>query len=96
MPKSKAEALADLRASRVSKGSRLDNYKIQEAEDIYDEVDDEGYKKVIKGRLDQDDFVVNDNGEGYADDGREEWDDRRPQDDSDSEEELPSRGKAGE
>ncbi|KAB8339293.1 hypothetical protein FH972_022226 [Carpinus fangiana] len=94
MSKSKATQLAELRALRASGKSRLSTYEVNEAEDIYDEVDDEGYKKVVRGRLDQDDFVVNDNGEGYADDGREEWNERRPQYDSESDQEAPTRGKA--
>jgi len=34
-------------------------------------------RKLFVERLDQDDFVVDDNGEGYADDGREVWNDER-------------------
>ena len=46
--------------------------------------------------VDEDDFVVDDNGEGYADDGREDWqDERRPAYDSESDDDLPSRSKAG-
>ena len=95
---SKAARLAELRALRASGKSRLSTYEIQDAQSVYDEVDDEGYKKVVRGRLDQDDFVVEDNGEGYADDGREDWQhDRQVQYASDSEDDLdaPVRGKAG-
>ena len=96
-PKSGAAArLAELRALRASGKKNFDSYEVQEANDLYDEVDEDGYKKVVRGRLDQDDFVVGDNGEGYADDGREDWDnDRRSHYDSDSEEESAPRGKAG-
>lgn len=73
MPRNTASAFAELRALRASGKKRLDTYKIEDAADIYDEVDEEGYKKVVRDRLDQDDFVIDDNGEGYADDGREEW-----------------------
>lgn len=95
---SRADALAQLRALRASGKSRLSTYEVQDAESLYDEVDEEGYKKVVRSRLDRDDFVVEDNGRGYADDGREDWDVERrqhEQSEGDSEEELPLRGKAG-
>lgn len=93
---SRAAKLAELRALRAAGKTRLETYQVEEAQELYDEVDEEGYKKVVRSRLDQDDFIVDDNGEGYADDGREDWDttDRR-YDYSDSEEEQPLRGKAG-
>jgi hypothetical protein len=88
--------LAELRAARESGKKTFDNYKVQDADSLYEEVDEDGYKKIVRDRLDQDDFVVDDNGEGYADDGREEWD-RMPvyDDDSDSEEagDVPPRGR---
>ena len=88
--------LAELRALRASGQTRLSTYKVEEEENVYEEVDEEGYKKVVRARLDQDDFVIDDNGEGYADDGREEWmGERRDDSASGSEEELPLKGKAG-
>lgn len=93
---SRAAALAELRAIRASGKSRLDTYEVKEAQPVYDEVDEEGYKGIVRGRLDRDDFVVEDNGEGYADDGREEWlTEPRPAYETDSESEQPLRGKAG-
>lgn len=83
---------AELRALRASGKKRLDTYEVQQEADLYEEVDEDGYKKVVRERLNQDDFVIDDNGEGYADDGREEWD-RRPGYDTDSEEDLPVKGK---
>jgi hypothetical protein len=44
-----------------------------ESKDLYDEVDEEDYRKVVTGRLAQDDFIEDDDGGGYADDGREDW-----------------------
>ena len=88
--------LAELRALRASGKTRLSTYKVEEEENVYEEVDEEGYKKVVRARLDRDDFVIDDNGEGYADDGREEWmGERRYDSVSGSEEELPLKGKAG-
>ncbi|KAI9934693.1 hypothetical protein ASPWEDRAFT_175419 [Aspergillus wentii DTO 134E9] len=86
--------LAELRALRAAGKKRLETYEVEDQGDIYEEVDDEGYKKVIRDRLDEDDFVVDDNGEGYADDGREVWNEQTENYDSESEDELPARGKA--
>jgi DNA polymerase alpha subunit A len=86
-------ALAQLRAQRASGKSRLESYQIEDQGAIYDEVDEDGYKKVVRSRLDKDDFVVDDNGEGYADDGREEWQNDRQYYSSDGED-IPLKGKA--
>lgn len=94
---SRAARLAELRALRASKKSRLSTYEVQENQKLYEEVDEEGYKKVVRARLDRDDFVVDDNGEGYADDGREEWmGERRYDSASGSEGEVLLKSKAGE
>ncbi|KAK0099991.1 DNA-directed DNA polymerase alpha catalytic subunit pol1 [Cadophora gregata] len=85
---------AELRELRASGKKRLDTYQVQEEEDLYEEVDEDGYKKVVRERLNQDDFVIDDNGEGYADDGREEWD-QQPNYGSGSDEDLPVKGKSG-
>ena len=93
---SRAARLAELRALRASGKKRLETYKVEEEQDLYEEVDEEGYKKVVRARLDRDDFVIDDNGEGYADDGREEWmGERRDDSVSGSDGEMPLRGKAG-
>ena len=93
---SRAERLAQIRALRAAGKTGFDAYEVQEAESIYETVDDEGYKKLVRSRLDRDDFVVDDNGEGYADDGREDWqDEAQPTYDSESEEDLPKNSKAG-
>lgn len=84
--------LAELRALKESGKKRLDIYQVEQEADVYEEVDEDGYKKVVRQRLDQDDFVVDDNGEGYADDGREEWDTRLEYD-SGSQDDLPAKSK---
>jgi DNA polymerase alpha subunit A len=91
----RADRLAQLRALRAAGKTGFDAYEVAEAESIYETVDDEGYKKVVRSRLDQDDFVVDDNGEGYLDDGREDWQDERQASDSESGEDLPKNSKAG-
>ncbi|CCJ31341.1 unnamed protein product [Pneumocystis jirovecii] len=82
--------LAELRALKAAGKTRLESYKVKDEERIYDWVDDEGYRKIVRQRLDQDDFVVDDNGEGYADNGIEEWERER---ESSSEEEKVYWGK---
>ena len=94
---SRADRLAQIRALRAAGKTGFDAYEVQEAESIYETVDDEAYKKVVRSRLDQDDFVVDDNGEGYADDGREDWqDERQAYDESESEDDLQRQSKDGE
>lgn len=91
MPKvDRRSKLAELRALRQA--GKKGNYEVDEVDELYEEVDENQYKKIIRDRLDQDDFVVDDNGEGYADDGREEWD-RAPQYYSDSEDEVAVQGR---
>ena len=84
--------LAELRALRQSGKKAFDSYQVDEVANLYDEVDEAGYKEIVRDRLNQDDFVVDDNGEGYADDGREDWDRVRAYE-SDSEEDGVVRGR---
>lgn len=71
----------------------FDTYEVDQVADLYEEVDEDSYKKIVRDRLNEDDFVVDDNGEGYADDGREEWD-RVPVYETESEDDLiTGRGK---
>ena len=63
-----------LRALRKSGKTAFNEYEIDENNALYEEVDENQYKTIVRERLNHDDFVVDDNGEGYADDGREEWD----------------------
>ncbi|KAH7354100.1 DNA polymerase [Plectosphaerella cucumerina] len=85
--------LAELKALRLAGKKAFDSYQVDDVQDLYEEVDENQYKKIVRERLNEDDFVVDDNGEGYADDGREEWDRVPHQYASDSEEELPTRGR---
>lgn len=93
MPKADRRAkLAQLAALRKAGKKTFDSYEVEQVEELYEEVDEDRYKKIVRERLNQDDFVVDDNGEGYADDGREDWD-RVQQYESDSEGDFPIRGK---
>lgn len=90
----RSKAIAELRALRAAGKKRFDSYVVEEAGDVYDTVDEEGYKKVVRSRLNQDDFVVDDNGDGYADDGREEWQNERQYSSDSDDEGLPLKGQA--
>ncbi|KAI1358601.1 hypothetical protein F5Y08DRAFT_111128 [Xylaria arbuscula] len=86
---SRRNKLAELRALRASGKKAYDTYELSEEQALYEEVDENEYKKIVRERLNQDDFVVDDNGEGYADDGREDWD-RVHTYESESEDDLPT------
>lgn len=85
--------LAELRALRQSGKKAFDTYQVDEVSNLYDEVDEAGYKKIVRDRLEEDDFVVDDNGEGYADDGREEWDRIQTYEDDSEEDDRVVRGR---
>ena len=92
---SASATFAQLRALRAAGKKRLDSYQVQDQGDIYDEVGEEDYKKVVRSRLNQDDFVIDDHGEGYADDGREEWQNEARGYSSDENDPVPLKGNAG-
>ena len=66
-------ALAQLREGLGGK-KRTDQYEVQAAAAIIEEVEDGEYDRVRRERAGND-FVVDDDGYGYADDGGEVWDD---------------------
>ncbi len=91
------EQLEELRANRAAGRTRLATYQVQEEQKVYEELDEESYKKLVRDRLNQDDFVIDDNGDGYADDGREDWfHERNGQSETDSEGDLLPQTKKGE
>lgn len=91
--KDTSSKFAELRALKASGKKRIEVYKAVEDENIYEEVDEAGYKQVVRNRLDQNDFVVDDNGLGYADNGMDDWDQRH--DEYNSEEEVENRRSTG-
>ncbi|KAK6205518.1 DNA-directed DNA polymerase alpha [Scheffersomyces amazonensis] len=71
---SKREKLKQLRQARKSGVvSHFDTSDIEDGE-IYDEVDEETYREHKRKQLMNDDFIVDDDGEGYVDTGADEWD----------------------
>lgn len=54
---------------------------------MYDEVDEDVYRSVVRGRLAEDEFIEEDQGvSGYADNGMDDWD-RDERSESDDEDE---------
>ncbi|KAK9448679.1 uncharacterized protein V1518DRAFT_417885 [Limtongia smithiae] len=75
---SNLDKLRNARRDKAEGKSRLETYREDEEKDfdsiaIYDEVDENDYRRVVQKRLLGADFVVDDNGLGYADDGTYDW-----------------------
>ncbi|KZP01754.1 DNA polymerase alpha catalytic subunit, partial [Calocera viscosa TUFC12733] len=71
----KLDRFAELKAARQGL-ARSKQYRETETGDdgkIYDELDEDQYKAVVKGRLQRDDFIEDDDGGGYADNGMDDW-----------------------
>ncbi|KAH8116362.1 hypothetical protein DFH11DRAFT_1580132 [Phellopilus nigrolimitatus] len=66
----KLDKLAEYKRARQG-GAR--NWQQEKDEELYDEVDEDQYKSIVKGRLQRDDFIVDDGVEGYADNGMDDW-----------------------
>ncbi|GAA5981594.1 hypothetical protein JCM5350_008038 [Sporobolomyces pararoseus] len=65
-------AQEQLKQARLS-GKR--NYELKQQEDVYDEVEEDVYRSVVRGRLAEDEFIEEDQGvSGYADNGMDDWD----------------------
>lgn len=63
--------------------------------ELYDEVTEDQYKSIVKGRLQKDDFVVDDGVGGYMDNGMDDWTGGREDDEDDESEEELDRKKKG-
>lgn len=60
----------------------------EEDDTIYDEVTEDQYKSIVRGRLQRDDFVVDDGAAGYVDNGMDDWTGGNDEDESEIEEET--------
>ncbi|SCV75007.1 BQ2448_8036 [Microbotryum intermedium] len=77
----KRKQLEALKAARAGGGRVWEN---KEQAPVYDVVDEESYRSVVKGRLAEDDFIEEDGGvSGYADNGEDHWDRTDEEGDSD-------------
>ena len=86
--KTKLDKLAELKRAREGGGRSW----VQEGgTDLYDEVSEEQYKRIVKGRLAKDDFVVDDGVDGYNDNGMDDWDEPNEPADSDEDDHRSAR-----
>ncbi|KAF7983750.1 hypothetical protein HWV62_19727 [Athelia sp. TMB] len=80
-------ALAELKRAR--QGGKRKLYDTTEDSNIYDEVTEDQYKSIVKGRQQRDDFVVDDGVDGYMDNGMDDF----GEDEAESEEEELQKSK---
>lgn len=89
----KKDKLKRLREARRT--GQIADASLDEETAIYDEVDEDTFRQHKRDQLMNDDFIVDDNGEGYVDNGVDEWDDTtRPNYYSDEEEPQRKRKKS--
>ncbi|KAG6329610.1 hypothetical protein ID866_9478, partial [Astraeus odoratus] len=81
--RSNADKLAEYKRAREG-GPR--NWKVEEDVALYDEVTEDQYKSIVRGRLQKDDFVVDDGVSGYMDNGMDDWGQGEADEEGDEEE----------
>ncbi|TPX37489.1 DNA-directed DNA polymerase [Synchytrium microbalum] len=95
-PKAKQLSRADqLRAFREAKEGHVSRLDQLGHDDVFDLATEDEYTNLVRNRLKQPDFVVDDDGAGYLDHGHEEWDEEEDEysEDEEEEEELDAKGK---
>ncbi|PCH44462.1 hypothetical protein WOLCODRAFT_105176 [Wolfiporia cocos MD-104 SS10] len=90
--RSKLDQLVEYKRIRDG-GSRT--WKGEEDVRIYDEVTEDQYKSIVRGRLAKDDFVVDDGVRGYMDTGVDDFEEAETREDSDEDDRKskPKKGK---
>lgn len=86
------DRFAELRRLRAEGKTKRDFSFDEDDSRIYDEVGEAEYEKRQRERLREDDFVIDDDGKGYVDNGEYEWD--QPANYSDNEEDNEESGSA--
>ena len=64
---------AALRAAREGGAARSDQWEAKEEKDVYEQVTEQEYADLVRKRRQNEDFVVDDDGLGYFDDGEEHF-----------------------
>ena len=64
---------AALRAAREGGAARSDQREAKEEKDVYEQVTEQEYADLVRKRRQNEDFVVDDDGLGYFDDGEEHF-----------------------
>ncbi|KAJ7272585.1 DNA polymerase family B-domain-containing protein [Mycena haematopus] len=95
--KSKLDKLAEYKRAREG-GGRVRKVRdallfLEEDVEIYDEVTEDQYRSIVRGRLQRDDFVEDDGIGGYVDNGQEEDWGGSDEEELDSDEDVPKKKK---
>lgn len=69
------EKLKQLKEARKA-GTSLIGYEEDYDDAVYDEVDEDTFREHKRNQILNDDFIVDDNGEGYVDNGVDEWEEQ--------------------
>jgi hypothetical protein len=81
----RSAALAKHREARGRCGNAFDEVDDgQDDDDIYEYMDEEAYTHLVESRREREDFVVDDDGIGYHDDGEERFGDEAAYNDDDT------------
>ena len=73
-PTARSSALEAMRAAREGGDEARDSrWDMPDEQDVYDEVNEDDYRSMVEKRREREDFVVDDNGFGYYDDGEEHF-----------------------
>ena len=63
--------LAQIREAREGGKKRTEQHTVNEEKDVFETLTEDQYAELVQNRRKQDDFVVDDDGLGYYDDGEE-------------------------
>ena len=91
-PSAKSKALAQLANLKQNGLKRSEQFEVIHEDDVYDDVDEDQYQELVSKRR-EDNFIEDDDGNGYVDFGQDDWDDEAY---SGDEEPLSKRAKGAE